>query len=172
VRRMLLAVAAGAVGMMVLAQVATAMTLAPLGLPEPWELGGPPAAVAPGGPSGPAVAPVLDPVAASTGLPAPAAAPPPSTAPAATRAAAATPERRAAAPAPASRAASAGAGTAGSSSGSSAPATAAAADSSGSGSPAPAARSASGGSGGSGSSSAPLAKVCLKPVLGGCLQLG
>src|SRR5947209_7725569 len=110
---MLLAVASGAVGMMVLAQVATALTLAPVGFPEPWELGGPPAAVAPAGPAVPAV--VLDPVAAATGLPTPVAAPPPSPAPAVPRAGAATPERPSAVRAPASRAASSGSGTVGSS---------------------------------------------------------
>ncbi len=79
VRRMLLAVAMGAVGMMVVARLATVLTLAPAGFPEPWELGGPPAAVAPAAAPavrpaaprcGPAVAAVVN---AASGLSAPAA---------------------------------------------------------------------------------------------------
>jgi hypothetical protein len=162
VRRMLIAVATGALGMMVLARVATVLTLAPAGLPEPWELGEPPAVVAPGPPAGVPAAPVPAVGAVETTLP-----PPPSTATAVGHPGVA-PSPRATADAP--RAASGPVAA----SGSERQAAPSPPPASSSGTGDAAARSApsdpsqsSGGSPG-----APPAKVCLKLVAGVCVQLG
>jgi hypothetical protein len=171
VRRMLLAVATGALGMMVLARVATVLTLAPLGLPEPWELGDPPAAVAPApaGVSTPGVAEPAPAVAAVvTGLPAA-----PSSAPRAVPAA-----DRPGTPTPTTKVTRPAAAVSGSDSSVdrqvAASPTAAAPSGSGSDSGGAAARSASSDTSSSsgGATSAPLAKVCLKVVAGICVQLG
>ncbi|HEY2195734.1 MAG TPA: hypothetical protein VGH76_25995 [Actinomycetospora sp.] len=165
VRRMLLAVATGAVGMMLVARLATMLTLAPVGFPEPWELDGPSSAVAPSGPAVPAVdGPVPAPAVAAvvTGLPAPPAASS-SAVPAPSRAAGPTSSRPAPSPTASPAAGAAGSPASGSSSGArAAPAPAAVSSGSGSaGSDSAVARSSSAGSGSPGSSGAPLVHTCV-----------
>jgi hypothetical protein len=158
VRRLLVAVASGAVGMMLVAHLATVLTLAPLGAPEPWELTPPPTVA---GSAEPAASVAPDPAVAAvvSGLPAP---PGRATEPAV---AATTTAPRPGSPArPAARAGDVEQPAA-------AP-TPVAAPTVASAPPAAVARDAKPASGGSSSAPAPLAKVCLQVVGGVCVQLG